>query len=142
MELAEIKFLVTEALDIDKCKIDQAAIDTPRLYGKLLNVRCEENLALKKLHLLYNSKEVEKRLYYTGKANPEVYAKKPLDARILKTELKQVLENDMEMQELALKIGIQNEKIDLINDALKGVLQRTFLIKSIIDYEKLMNGVL
>lgn len=142
MKMEDVKVMVMEALKIDPSHLDRSSIETPVKYGQLLTVRLDENMELKRLNILFAEKEQEKRLYYSGKADPEVYKEKPLDIRILKTEIQKYLDADKELQELALLIGIQQEKVDLITDSLKGVLQKTFHIKAAIEYQKMQNGVI
>ena len=142
MKMEDVKLVVMEALKIDPTHLDRSAIETPVKYGQLLTIRLDENMELKRLQILFSDKEQEKRLYYSGKADPQVYKEKPLDVRILKTEIQKYLDADKELQELALLIGIQQEKIDLITDSLKGVLQKTYHIKAALDYQKMQNGVI
>jgi hypothetical protein len=142
VKLDEIKEKIKEALWIDPLHLDRSAIETPVKYGQLLVIRSGENMELKKLGIKYADLENQKRLYYSGKADPAVYKEKPLDQRILKTEIQKYLNADVELQELALLISIQQEKVDLINDSLKGVLQKTFHIKAALDYQKMQNGVI
>ncbi len=142
MKLEEIKEKIAEALWIDPLHLDRSSIETPVKYGQLLVIRSTENMELKKLGIRYADLENQKRLYYSGKADPEVYKKKPLDQRILKTEIQKYLNADTELQEIALLISIQQEKVDLITESLKGVLQKTFHIKAAIEYQKMQNGVI
>jgi hypothetical protein len=142
MKLDEIKDEIMNALQVDEKHLDRSAIETPVRYGKLLVIRTNESMELKRLEIEYADLEQEKRIYYSGKADPEVYKEKPLDVRVLKSEMNKYLEADKDLQKLALNIGLQGEKIALINDALKGVLQKTFHIKAAIDYQKMQNGVL
>lgn len=142
MKLEEVKEAIIKALEIDAHHLDRSAVETPVRYGQLLTIRSAENMELKRLNILFAEKENEKRLYYSGKADPAVYKEKPLDVRVLKAEIQRYLDADKELQEIALLIGIQQEKIDLITDALKGVLQKTFHIKAAIDYQKMQNGLM
>lgn len=142
MNLAEIREKIAEALWIDPLHLDRSAIETPVKYGQLLVIRSTENMELKKLGIKYAEMEKEKRDYYSGKADPEIYKEKPLEVRVLKSEIQKYLNADKELQEVAILISIQQEKVDLITESLKGVLQKTFHIKAAIEYQKMQNGVI
>lgn len=142
MKLEEIKAKIEEALWIDPLHLDRSSIETPVKYGQLLVIRSNENMELKKLGIRYAELENEKRLYYSGKADPEVYKAKPLDIRVMKSEMQKYLNADKDLQEIAILISIQQEKVDLISESLKGVLQKTFHIKAAIEYQKMQNGVI
>jgi hypothetical protein len=50
------------------------------------------------------------------------------------------MEADKDMITLSLKIGIQNEKIDLLESIIKTILSRGYNIKAAIDWEKFKMG--
>lgn len=47
MKLEEIMTLCERVLTIDETNLAKSSIDTPSLYGKLLNVRAQESMRLK-----------------------------------------------------------------------------------------------
>jgi hypothetical protein len=51
------------------------------------------------------------------------------------------LEADEDIIQLSLKIGIQAEKIDLLESIIKAIMNRGYNLKLVLDWEKFKNGV-
>lgn len=128
------------ALLIDESNLTKESLATGKIYGKFLRIRTEESIRLNLLKNELNSLYHEKREYYSGKAEPEVYKAKPFNKRLLKSEIDSYIETDEEIKLITSKIDIQNEKMSYLNDLLKMISGRQFQIKSAIDYQKLLNG--
>lgn len=140
MQLEEIIEFTEKCLIIDETNLAKEALETPKIYGRVLRIRTEESMRLKKITMLLKRMLQEKRDYYLGRSHPDVYKEKPFDLKILKSEVDRYIEADDEVQELILKGEIQQEKIDYLDSALKQIGNRGFLIKSAIDFQKLMSG--
>ena len=59
---------------------------------------------------------------------------------ILKAELPMYLDGDQDMIDLSLKIGLQQEKVDLLESIIKSLINRGFQIKAAIDWHKFTMG--
>jgi hypothetical protein len=66
--------------------------------------------------------------------------KLPPKGMILKGDIPMYLEADQDVINLSLKIGYQQEKIDLLESIIKTIINRGFLIKSAIEWQKFTMG--
>lgn len=121
--------------------IPKEAKRIPVIHGKLLGIRTTEQLTLKSLQLQLTKVYKERWLFYSGKAEPSVYKDEPFNLRVMKGDIGTFLEADDKLIELRSKIAVQEAKVELLNEAIKGVNARQFLLKNIIDYNKLISGV-
>ena len=142
MKLEEIMALCERVLSIDETNLAKSSIDTPSLYGKLLNVRAQESMRLKQHESNMRKMRLDKREYYLGRAEPSVYKQKPFDLKILKSEVDGYIGSDDDVIRLRDLIELQQEKINILEHAMKMTLQRTYLIKNAIEFQKLMGGML
>jgi hypothetical protein len=65
----------------------------------------------------------------------------PPQGKILKSEVNNYIEADKDMVNLSLKLGIQHEKIDLLESIIKSLTARGFNIKAAIDFERFKVGL-
>lgn len=140
MKIEDIMEEAEKYFQIDETNLAKEALETPKLYGRLLRIRTHESMLLQKYKLQLKKLYQSKRDYYLGRADPEVYKTKPFDLKILKSEVDSYIEADDEIAELNLKIEIQEEKIAYLDNALKQVANRGFMIRNAIDFQKLMCG--
>lgn len=140
MKLEDIMEEAEKYLSIDETNLAKEALDTPRVYGVMLRIRSNEGMLLQRYRYQLKRLYVEKKEYYLGRSAPEVYKAKPFDLKILKSEVDSYIESDDEVADLTLKIEVQNEKLSYIDNALKQISNRGFMIKHAIDYQKMMNG--
>lgn len=127
-------------LIIDETNLARASLDTSRIYGRYLRIRSEESVRLNLLKNQMKELLLEKRIYYSGKASPEVYREKPFNFKLIKSEVNEYVESDSEVTRLEAKIDIQTEKLSYLNDLLKMISGRQFQIRAAIDYQKLIAG--
>ena len=66
--------------------------------------------------------------------------KLPPRGMILKGDIPMYLEGDQDIINLSLKIGYQQEKLELLDSIIRSVMNRGFLIKSAIDWQKFTMG--
>ncbi len=140
MNLDEIMTVCEKCLEIDETNLARESLETPKIYGKVLRIRSDESLYLKKLEYELKILFQNKRDYYLGRGTAEDYKNKPFDLKILKSEVNTYIDADSDIQRLNLKIQLQEEKINYLDSVLKQISNRGFLIKNAIDFQKLMNG--
>jgi hypothetical protein len=106
------------------------------LYGKYLNFYSDEKTKLKALERAFKILWHQKTLYYLGKADPEVYKEKPFDLKVrpIKNELQQYLEADPEIQAAQAALDEQDILVDYLHDVLKGITDRGFRLKQMMDW--------
>lgn len=112
----------------------------PSLFIKYSKMLKEQTMKLKSLQLALNELESKLWLYYTGKADPEVYKQKPLDHRFLKSEIKDAILQDKEYVIMKQKIMIQEEVVDTLERIVQQIKDRGFALKNIIEWKKFISG--
>ncbi len=140
MKLEDIMDEAEKYLQIDETNLAKESLETPKMYGKLLRIRTNESMLLQRYRFQLKKLYQDKRDYYLGRADPEVYKAKPFDLKILKSEVDSYIEADDEIQDLTLKIEVQTEKLNYLDNALKQVANRGFTIRNALDFQKMMNG--
>ena len=84
----------------------------------------------------------EKWEYYTGKADPSVYQAKPFDIKVLKADVHIYMDSDPELQKADQKVAYLDQIIKYLEQVLRGVNNRTFLIKNAIEWKKFTSGAI
>jgi len=140
LKLEDIMNETEKYLEIDETNLARESLETPKIYGKLLRIRTNESMLLQRFRFQIKKLYQDKRDYYLGRADPEVYKAKPFNVRIMKSEVDSYIDADEEIGELNLKIEVQAEKLNYLDNALKQIANRGFSIKNALDYQKMMNG--
>lgn len=124
------------ALDLDK-----EAKKVPQLQASAINFRSNENGVLKLLELELEKIYCERWIYYSGKASPEVYKTEPFDLKVMKGDIDIFINGDPKVRELKSKIENQRIKVVALDEFIKALNQRTWLIKNVIDWNRLQQGL-
>ena len=141
MTLEQIMDMSKKDIKLDDISLDTESLRTPGLFDKYLKIHTLFKRELKKLEKEYNQIKREKLVYYTGRADREVYDKNPLDIKILKNELDTFMNGDSEIIEIQTKIDNMQLMFDYVERCLKNILERQWHIKNIIEWRKFTNGV-
>ena len=67
---------------------------------------------------------------------------KPNPRNILKSDIPMHIDADSDIINLTLKIAYQKEKINLLESIIKSIMERGYIIKNVIDWQKFTNGAL
>lgn len=121
--------------------LDKASREVPKLHSRAINIKANETAILKSLELEMDARKRDRWIYYSGKADAKVYKDEPFDLKVLKSDLDIFMDADKRITEIRSKIETQKIKVAMLDEYIKSISQRTFLIKSIIDYQRLMNGL-
>jgi len=140
LKLEDIMNEAEKFLQIDETNLAKESLETPKMYGKLLRIRTNESMLLQRYRFQLKKLYQDKRDYYLGRADPEVYKAKPFDLKILKSEVDSYIEADDEIRDLTLKIEVQTEKLNYLDNVLKQVANRGFMIRNALEFQKMMNG--
>ena len=90
-----------------------------------------------------NYKKLEKYEFYTQGPNEETEEKGwklPAKVLILKADIPMYLDADQELIRQSLKIGLQQEKLELLESIIKSLGNRGYNIKAAIDWQKFTMG--
>lgn len=129
---------------IDRTMLDTEALKIPKLHHKYFKIYTNERLVLRKLEAQLKQLKLEKYEFYTQGPTQEQHAKGwklPPIGKILKADSNQYVEADNDIVNVSLKIGIQLEKIELLESIIKSLQNRGYNIKAAIDFLKFQQGM-
>ena len=142
MDLEQLQELVDKDLKINDTELDLEALKTPQLHNKYMKYLTKFKLMLSRADTEYNVLKKQKWEYYTGKAPAEVYALKPFDLKILKTDIDKYLDSDEELQRQKQKVDYLQTTVDFLDRTIRQISNRGFLIKDAIDWRKFTSGAI
>ena len=142
MDLNELQNDVERDLKIDDTELDLESIRTPQLHNKYLKHYTKYSLQLKKAQDDYKELYRIKWEYYTGKADPSVYKDKPFDIKVLKSDVHIYMDSDSDLQRADQKVAYQNQIVKYLEQVLRSINNRTFLIKNAIEWKKFTSGAI
>ena len=143
MNLNEIKEMIQHDLTMDKTELDLESLKTPQLHSKYLNFLMDEKLVLAKKESDLKRLVKIKWLYYTGKMSQEeldFYGYEPFQLTVLKQDIDKFMQSDDELIDLNNKVKYQSEKVHFLEETLKMITNRQWLIRSAIDWIKFSHG--
>jgi len=141
MTLDELKLQVQKDLKVDDEHLDTESLKNQEIKATYLDHKSRYEL------LLYRAKGDYKRLYrekweyYGGKADAKIYATKPFDLKVLKTDLAVYITSDEEIINAENKVGYLETIVDYIKGVIKSVDNRGWDIKNAIEWKKFEAGV-
>jgi recombination/repair/ssDNA binding protein UvsY len=128
---------------VDEVNLDRAASETPKLHAKYLRLMSEERMIGKKLRadLVQLEADVESRILGTmSREDLERRGWRPEQRRILKPAAAIEVSRDPEVIDMRLRAALQDEKVEVLESIVKMVMNRNFVIKSMIDWQKFKAG--
>ena len=129
---------------VDSTELGNESLKIPELHSKYLKLYFDARRTLKAVE--FQSKELflQKYEYYNGKMSEEELDKlgwEPFLKRLMKNEIEMYLESDKDIIQKNLKIVMQKEKLDFLEEVIKNINQRNFQIKNAIEWRKFTQGV-
>ena len=129
---------------VDKTEIADASLAIPQLHSKYFKIFANEKLLLRKYEAEHKALRFEKWEFYSDgptKEQVEKGWKLPPKGRILKADVPIYLEGDKDLIELSLKIGLQNEKVALVDNIIKSLSNRSYQLATALGFLKFENGL-
>ena len=144
MKIDELKEMIDKdaAFLKEESHMDTSSLSIPELHAKYLSLIYDERLALDYFKVEYKVLKRDKWIYYTGKADPDVYEQKPFNLNILKADVDKFLDADTDLNALHLKVRAQEEKLNLITEIVKSIVGHSFSVGNAIIWKKFLNGEL
>jgi hypothetical protein len=140
MNIDEIQTLWEEDSKIDPDNLHTESIKIPSLHSKYYkiynNILLLKKMEETKLKILRK----EKWMYYSGKAEPEVYIDKPFDHKVLKPDMDKYLDADEDLIKSNSKIEYYQTMLSYLDSILKTILNRTYQIKNAIEFMRFTAG--
>lgn len=144
MKMEDIQKHVENDMKIDHTALDAESLKIPQLHNKYLNFLHNEKILLKSYNNEYNVLKKIKWEYYTGKLSNEELTKRnwePFQYKILKNDIEIYMNSDNDLNNLLMKIEIQEQKCDYLESIIKNIMNRHWNIRSSIEWKKFTNGV-
>jgi hypothetical protein len=143
MKLEDIYDLWEKDSNIDTTDLGNESIKIPKLHNKYYKIFVEEKILLRKYDAQMKELKLAKHEFYTQ--GPSEESRKlgwvhPARGMILKQEMPMYMDGDKELIALSLKIGFQQEKVELLESIIKSLVNRGFQIKAAIDWHKFTMG--
>jgi len=142
MDLEQLQNEVDKDLKINDTELDLESLKTPQLHNKYMKHLTKFKLMLSKANTDFYSLRRNKWEYYTGKADPQVYAEKPFDLKILKTDIDKYLEADEELIKQKQKVDYLDTTVDFLDRTIRQISNRTFTIKNAIEWKRFTSGAI
>ena len=142
MTLEELQQSVNKDFKLDDTELDAESIKIPLLHNKYLQHFNKFSLLLKKSEYDHKIMLRNKCEYYTGKADPSVYQEKPFDIKVLKADVHIYMDSDPELQKADQKVAYLNQIVKYLEQVLRSINNRTFLIKNAIEWKKFTSGAI
>lgn len=130
--------------EINRNELGDEALRIPKLHHKYFKIFTQERLTLRKLEFDLKQLKLEKYEFFTQGPTPEQHEKGwklPPQGKILKSDANNYVDADPDVINIALRIGMQLEKIELLESIIKTLTNRGFNIKSAIDFERFKMGL-
>ena len=143
MSIDEILEQWQQDTKIDRTELGDEALNIPKLHHKYFQILVKEKMILRKQESEMKQLKLDKYEFLTQGPNEETKDKGwklPPRGMILKGDIPMYLEGDQDIINLSLKIGYQQEKLELLDSIIRSVMNRGFLIKSAIDWQKFTMG--
>lgn len=129
--------------EIDGTNLGNEALKISQLHNKYYKIFINERLLYRKYTEEAKVLKQKKYEFYTlgpDEDSDELGWELPPQGRILKQEASQYVDTDPDIINMNLKIGIIQEKIELLESIIKSLVNRGFNIKAAIDYERFKAG--
>ena len=129
---------------IDETSIEKEILKIPNLHSKYVGIMAIHQLIVKKLISDYNKKKKIKWEYEQGLLNnPEDLKRLNLEPKLNKTlriDLPIYLDGDDDLNIIILKKSVNEEIVDMCKSIIKELNNRTWQLKTFVDYQKFISG--
>lgn len=129
---------------IDETEPGRELVKTSTLHSKYLRIMTHHNLICKKLMGDYNKLKKIKWEYYSGDLNnPEDLEKhnlEPMMKKVLRQDIPTYIDSDTDLNNILLKKMLHQEVVDFCGSVLKELNNRTWQLRSFIEWEKFTSG--
>jgi hypothetical protein len=115
----------------------------PSLHSKYYNLYYREVLRVKKLKAEYKELEMDKRNWYDGSMAEEDLREKgwkPFQRKVIRNDLDKHIQADKDVIKLSLTIDFHTANANYLEDIIKTIHSRNFVIKNMIDILKFQSG--
>ena len=141
MNLDQIQEMGQKDSVIDPDNLHDESLKIPQLHSKYYTVYNTITLLRERARETYNKVKLERYNYYTGKAEPEVYAEEPFPYKVReKDAVQRYLDADDRLIKVELKIKYYDSTLKFLEEIIKIISNRTYQIKNAIEWHKFQTG--
>ena len=128
---------------IDETNLVNESKRIPTLHSKYYSMYYKEALTVKKNLADLAELKRDKMEYYSGSLDEQTMKEKgwkPFQLKVIRQDLDKYLQSDKDIIKLSLKIDYHKERAGYLEDIIKTIHSRNFVIKSMIDVMKFQAG--
>ena len=143
MKIEEIRDAWEVDSAIDKTELGDEALKIPRLHSKYMRMLSDERLVLRKLETDLKVLKRDKYEFYTmgpTKEQKDLGWELPARGMVLKQDINIYMDADRDIVALSLRIGMQQEKIEVLDSIVRSVMNRGYQLKTTLDFLKFTMG--
>lgn len=143
MKIEDIFTQWEQDTQVDRTELGDEALKIPKLHHKYFQMLVKEKMILRQYEADLKQLKLDKYEFYTQGPNEETKDKGwrlPAKGMILKNDLPMYMDADQDIINQSLKIGLQQEKIELLDSIIKSIMNRNFIIKNAIDWQRFTMG--
>lgn len=140
--LEQLLEMWTKDSEIDRTEPGRELLNIPKLHSKYLNILSRHRLLAKENEFKYNKMRRLKWEYYTGKLDEDTLKANGWEPfpYVLKAEVNSYLESDEELNKFTAKKVMHEEIVEVCQSIMKELNNRTWELRSFIDWEKFIQG--
>lgn len=140
MKLEELQAEMEVDSKIDPNALDMASLEIPKIHAKWYRYFMDELRTMKLLDTEYKVLLKERTMYYLGTADDDKYKEEPLNTKVIKVDLPLHLESDTHLSKNRLRFEMQKAKVDMIEQFIKQLNNRSFQINNAIKWREFQAG--
>ena len=136
MSTDDISELWSKDSKIDETNLMGESKRIPELHSKYYNLYYKEALKVKKLRYDYKELEMAKREWIDGSMAEEDLRDRgwrPFQKKVIRQDMDKYIQSDKDVINLSLKIDYHSVRANYLEDIVKTIHSRNFIIKNIID---------
>ena len=141
MNLDKIQEMWERDSHINPDNLHDESLKIPQLHSKYYTIYNTITLLREKARDSYNRIRLERYNYYTGKAPAEVYAAEPFPYKVReKDAIQRHMDADEKLNTINMKIKYYDTILKYLEEIIRIISNRTYLIKNAIEWNKFQAG--
>lgn len=143
MDIEELEKMWLSDTTIDETNLSSESARIPQLHAKYYRLLFRAHMKTSKLKGQLKELEKAKTEYYNGSMASEDLKDrgwKPNPLKILRNDIDKYIQSDSDIIELSLKIDYQASVEKFLEDVVRSINNRNFIIKNMLDFLKFQNG--
>lgn len=143
MKLETIYELWAQDAVIDQTDLGNASLKSSELHQKYHKIYTNERLQLREVEIRLKQLKLEKFEFYTQGPTKETQERGwqlPPVGKVLRQDVQNYIEADNDIIQLTLKLGLQQEKVELLESIIRTINNRNYQVKNALDWLRFTSG--